>query len=97
MSSQPDEPLLEAELPIVNPTGLHARPCHAIASLASGFESSLVVACHDRKVDGKSILSLMTLSAAEGDVLRFEVRGQDGQGLLQALSALVASGFQEMS
>lgn len=97
MSPNSESQLLQAELSIVNATGLHARPCHAIASLATGFESSLVVGCHDRKVDGKSILSLMTLSAAEGDVLRIEVSGADGEALLQALRALVASGFQEMS
>lgn len=97
MSPDSELPTIVAELPIVNATGLHARPCHAIASLASGFESSLLVGCHNRKVDGKSILSLMTLSAAMGDVLHVEVQGQDGQSLLQALRALVASGFQEMS
>lgn len=97
MSCDSEYPLLEAELPIVNETGLHARPCHAIAALASRFESSLVVACHDREVDGKSILSLMTLSAAQGDRLRFQIQGRDGQRLLEEISSLLASGFQEMS
>ncbi len=97
MSCDSEFPLLEVELPIVNETGLHARPCHAIAALASSFESSLIVACHDRQVDGKSILSLMTLSAAQGDHLRFQIRGQDGERLLEEISSLVASGFQEMS
>jgi len=85
------------ELPIVNETGLHARPCHAIAALASEFESSLLVSCHGRQVDGKSILSLMTLSAAKGDILRFVIQGRDGQRLLHGISTLMASGFQEMS
>ncbi|MCP5022444.1 MAG: HPr family phosphocarrier protein [bacterium] len=97
MSCDSEYPLLEVELPIVNETGLHARPCHAIAALASGFESSLFVACHNRQVDGKSILSLMTLSAAQGDQLRFRIQGQDGERLLEEISSLVASGFQEMS
>ncbi len=88
---------MEAELPVVNETGLHARPCHAIAALASQFESSLLVACHGRQVDGKSILSLMTLSAAQGDKLHLEIQGQDGQRLLEEISGLVASGFQELS
>ena len=37
------------EAEIVNATGLHARPCHAIAALAGEFESSLRVGCRDRE------------------------------------------------
>jgi len=86
-----------AEQVIVNPTGLHARPCHAIASLAADFESSLQVGTGDRAVDGRSILSLMTLGACEGDVLRFQAQGRDADALLAALCDLVSSGFREMS
>ncbi|MCA9002613.1 MAG: HPr family phosphocarrier protein, partial [Planctomycetes bacterium] len=51
----------------------------------------------DRQADGKSILSLMTLSAAEGDSLILRIQGPDSQELLAALTELVSSGFQEMS
>ena len=88
---------LQARAEVVNATGLHARPCHAIAATAGGFESSLQVVCGDRTVDGRSILSLMTLGAAQGDVLQFQAQGRDAQELLDTLCALVAAGFQERS
>ena len=91
------EPTLEAEQEIVNATGLHARPCHAIASLAGDFESSFRVSVNDREVDGRSILSLMTLGAAQGDVLCFQTQGRDSKALLDAVCTLVASGFRERS
>ncbi len=92
-----EHPALTAEQEIVNATGLHARPCHAIAALANGFESSLQVGVRDRLVDGRSILSLMTLGAAQGDILQFQAQGRDANALLSALCDLVAAGFRERS
>ncbi|MEZ5974096.1 MAG: HPr family phosphocarrier protein [Planctomycetota bacterium] len=88
---------LVAEVTVVNATGLHARPCGAIAATAKEYESSLIVACGDRQADGRSILSLMMLEAAQGDVLRFEAHGRDANSLLESLRALVQGGFRERS
>ncbi len=91
------QPAVKADAEVLNATGLHARPCHAIASTAGEFESSLQITCGGRSVDGRSILSLMTLGAAQGDVLQFEAQGRDAKDLVDALCALLASGFQERS
>lgn len=80
---------------IVNRAGLHARPCHAIASAALGFQSELAVSCGERAVNGKSVLELMTLAACQGDELHLEARGDDAEALVERLSRLVASGFAE--
>ena len=93
----PLDTTLTAEQEIRNATGLHARPCHAIAAMASDFESSLRVTCGSRSADGKSILGLMTLGAAQGDVLQFQAQGRDASALLEALCDLVATGFRERS
>ncbi len=92
-----ETPELSAEQEIVNATGLHARPCHAIAAMAADFESSLRVGTKGRWVDGRSILSLMTLGAAQGDMLQFQAQGRDANALLTALCDLVAAGFRERS
>ena len=80
---------------VCNTAGLHARPCHAIASTALGFQSDLEVVCEGRRANGKSILELMTLDAARGRVLEFHARGPDAAALVEALERLVASGFGE--
>jgi len=80
---------------VCNTAGLHARPCHAIASTALGFQSDLEVACEGRRANGKSILELMTLDAARGKLLEFHAQGPDAEGLVEALERLVASGFGE--
>ena len=79
-----------------NSAGLHARPCHAIASTAAGFESDLRVRMGEAEVNGKSILELMTLCAPCDSDLTFLARGRDAEALIERLSALVQAGFHEL-
>lgn len=81
---------------LTNERGLHARPCHAIASIALEHHSSLQVRCGGRDADGRSILSLMTLAAPYGSLLEFRAEGDDAEELLRRLVALVGSGFSEL-
>lgn len=80
-----------------NPAGLHARPCHAIASLAQKFESALRVSCGDLEVDGRSILELMTLCAPCESTLTFRAEGADAEELVRRVTGLVEDGFGEMT
>jgi phosphotransferase system HPr (HPr) family protein len=86
---------LERRVRIVNPRGLHARPCHAIASTALSFGAEVSVESEGQQVNAKSILELMTLGAAQGAELCFRAQGGDAEALLQALEKLVAGGFGE--
>jgi phosphocarrier protein len=46
-------------------------------------------------VDGKSIMHLMMLAATKGTDLLIEAHGDDAQNAVDALQALVKSGFNE--
>jgi phosphotransferase system HPr (HPr) family protein len=81
---------------LVNPAGLHARPCHKIVTTANRYASEFWVACEDLEVNGKSILELMTLCAPVESVLRLRARGLDAQDLVDELARLVAGGFDEL-
>jgi len=80
---------------VVNAQGLHARPCHAIVSRALSFQSELSIQSGTRRVNGKSILELMTLSAGPGTELELCARGADAEPLLAAVEVLFAQGFGE--
>jgi phosphocarrier protein HPr len=80
---------------VVNAQGLHARPCHAIASRALSFRSELRIRSRGREVNGKSILELMTLSAGPGTELELVARGPDAETLVQELAAIFEGGFGE--
>lgn len=79
-----------------NAGGLHARPCHAIVTLALASESDLFVGCDGCEVNGKSILELMTLCAPCEATLRFRAHGRDADVLVARLAALVEAGFGEL-
>jgi phosphotransferase system HPr (HPr) family protein len=81
---------------IVNPAGLHARPCHAIVTTAIGFRSELRVECEGNVVNGKSILELMTLCAPCEAEITLRGRGEDAEEMVERLSELVAAGFHEV-
>lgn len=81
---------------LTNERGLHARPCHAIASTALAHRSQLRVHCEGRDADGRSILSLMTLGAPHGTVLEFYADGDDAEQLVRRLVELVGTGFSEL-
>ena len=86
---------LVRQVSIVNDQGMHARPCHAFVSTALKFRSSLQVILRGQKVNGKSILELMTLNAALGAELELRARGEDAEELLEALETLITKGFGE--
>lgn len=78
---------------IVNPEGLHARPAYMFVELAGKFESRIDIVKDGERVDGKSILSILTLAAEQGTELFIEATGPDAQAALDALADLVLRGF----
>jgi phosphocarrier protein len=85
------------EVAIVNPLGLHARAAARFVHTASGFNARIRVARGDREMDGKSIMGLLLLAAAQGCQIRISASGADEEQALAALCALVARGFDEVA
>ena len=89
--------ILNRTVTIINPEGLHARPADLIVRSANQFESTILVAKAGESVDCKSILSLLTLGAAQGTELTLTAKGADAQQALDALGQLFDSGFADPS
>jgi phosphotransferase system HPr (HPr) family protein len=79
---------------IVNPQGLHARPADLFARKANQFDATIQVIKGNETVDGKSILSILTLAAAQGSQLEIIASGQDADAAMAALCELVEQGFE---
>jgi phosphocarrier protein len=84
-----------AEVTIVNRLGLHARPSAALTQLATRFASDIHLSKGSRRVNGKSIMGVMMLAAAQGSVIVVEADGKDEDKALAALVELIGSGFGE--
>ena len=80
---------------IVNPLGLHARAAARFVHAASAFRSRIRVARGSREMDGKSIMGLLLLSAAQGSTITITADGADESDAMAALCALVERGFDE--
>ena len=82
---------------IVNRRGLHARASAkfvgAVAALPEGVK--VTVSKPPNSAAGGSILGLMMLGAAKGDVIELTVEGEAAETVLADLAALVESGFGE--
>ena len=87
--------MTEAEVQIVNRLGLHARAAARFVHLANGFGSRITVSKDGSRVDGKSILGLLTLAAARGAKLRLAAEGEDEEEAIRTLTRLVRDRFGE--
>lgn len=77
---------------VINPQGLHARPAHALVQLANKFEADIEIVKQGERVDGKSILSILTLAAVQGTQLVLRATGPDAEAALDALVELFEHG-----
>jgi len=78
-----------------NPQGLHARPAEVFVKTASQYQAKIEVVKEGHRVDGKSILNILTLAAVQGTQLCLEANGPDADAALDALSELFARNFDE--
>jgi phosphocarrier protein HPr len=84
------------QVTIVNPLGLHARAAARFVELAGRFRSQVRVTRGAQTMDGKSILGLLLLAAAQGTQILVSVEGDDAEEGLAALCDLVGRGFEEV-
>ena len=89
----PDQVVVR-EAVIPSEPGLHARPASVFVKLASKFESEIWVGCNNDRVNGKSIIGLLTLAAGKGMKLAIEAEGKDAKAAVEALALLVEGDFQ---
>jgi phosphocarrier protein len=84
-----------AEATIPNKKGLHARASAQFVRCASGFSAEIRVTREGHTVGGTSIMGLMMLGAGQGHSILIEAEGSDARDAIEALIALVESGFGE--
>lgn len=69
------------------------RPAYMFAETAAKFASKVEVVKEETRIDGKSVLSILTLGAAQGSNVEIEATGDDARAAVDALAKLVESGF----
>lgn len=57
--------------------GLHARPASMLVSTAMKFSSDIMIRKDEKTANCKSILSILSIGAVNGDKVEIVVEGQD--------------------
>ena len=82
-------PHLSEDITVKNAQGLHARPAALFVQVTSRYHSSVSIEKDGEKVNGKSIMGLLTLGVPPGATVTLEVEGDDAAELFEELKALL--------
>jgi phosphocarrier protein len=75
--------------------GLHARPSSKLVQRAASFKSDVHLRRENQVVNGKSIMGVMMLAAAQGTELILSTNGADEEKALAELAELFEKKFEE--
>jgi phosphocarrier protein len=81
--------LVKRAFTIRSELGLHARPAGDFVALAGRFESEISVGNGTEWVDGRSVLSILSLAAGRGTKLWIRALGGDAVEAVAALGAVL--------
>ncbi len=85
----------QREIAIVNKLGLHLRAAAQFVQTCGRYPCDVWVGKDGRRVNGKSIMGVMTLVAVKGSTLSLEAEGERSAECLDALAKLAADRFGE--
>jgi len=81
--------MMERKVTLGSKSGLHARPAALFVQNAKGFQSQVTLSKNEKTVNGKSILSVLSLGAEQGDQVILKVNGDDAQLAIDKLAVLL--------
>ena len=85
----------EREVTITNRAGIHARPAALLVQTANKFISEVYFECDGERVNGKSIMGILTLGATYNSSVKIIAEGSDEDKAVEALARLFENKFQE--
>lgn len=79
------------EIQIALRNGLEARPVAMFVQTASQYKSNIYVNYHDKTINGKSIMGMMSLSLAQGEKITVSTEGPDEEDALKGIEDYLTS------
>lgn len=83
------------EVVIKNPQGLHARPAATFVQIASKYNSNIALQKGDERVNGKSIMGILTLGIEQNAKVVLEADGDDADEVVTELTQLLTKESME--
>ncbi len=85
----------EADFTVLNTLGLHARAAAQLVKLANQYPCDVSVECDGQRVNGKSIMGVLMLAAAQGAQIKVRCEGEEAARCLEGIAALIHQKFGE--
>jgi catabolite repression HPr-like protein len=82
--------MLERQVEVKLKTGLQARPAARFVQEANRFAADVFLKKDGKKVNGKSIMGLMSLAISSGTTITIMTDGRDEQEAMDVLTAFVS-------
>jgi phosphotransferase system HPr (HPr) family protein len=83
------ENAMERTVTIGSKSGLHARPAAIFVQNAKGFQCQITLSKNEKTANAKSILSVLTLGAEQGDQIVLKADGDDAASAIDRLVSLL--------
>jgi phosphocarrier protein HPr len=87
--------MVERIVTIRNRAGMHARPAALLVKTASSFASQISIEKDSERVNGKSIMGVITLGATYSTTLLIIADGPDEAEAVDAIEKLFENRFEE--
>jgi len=87
--------MVERTVEVLNRAGIHARPAALIVKVANTFSSQLFMEKDRMKINGKSIMGIITLGAAYKSKITITTEGSDEVEAADAIEQLFLNRFEE--
>ena len=88
--------MVEKIVTIINKAGMHTRPASNIVKIASKYRSDFSIIKNGYKINGKSIIGVMTLAAEQGSTLILKFEGEDEEKASVEVIKFFEYGFGEL-
>lgn len=87
--------MTEIRTTIINRLGLHARAATQLVNCASAFKGDVWLQVGEKRVNGKSIMGVLTLAATQGTEITIQTGGEDAEAAAKAVFELIQNRFNE--
>jgi len=87
--------MVEKTVTIKNRAGIHARPAALLVQTANRFAANIFLEKDGDKINGKSIMGILTLAATYDSPIKIIAEGSDEQDALQSICRLFETKFEE--
>ena len=87
--------MYKQDIVIQNETGLHARPASLFVKEAAKYSSEIKVIKENQAYNAKSIMGLLSIGVAKGDILTIQAEGEDAEKAVKNLVDLATNHLKD--